>query len=266
MLDRFNRKITYLRISVTDRCNLRCTYCMPEEGITLINRSDILSFVQIAEAVRTGSELGIRKIRITGGEPLVRKDLPELITMIRRIKKIKEIGMTTNGTLLDKYAGTLKQAGLDRVNISMDTIDPEKYKKITRMGNLESVFRGIKAALDAGLTPVKINFVRIPEVNEEDEEQVRLFCKANGLKIRAIRQMNLATGEFYPVEGGMGGVCKICNRLRLTADGYLKPCLYSDLGVPIREMDMKKAFLTVIGQKPKEGETSTSHQFYNIGG
>ena len=161
MLDRFNRKITYLRISVTDRCNLRCRYCMPEEGITLIDRSDILSFDQITDVVRVGSELGIRKIRITGGEPLVRKDLPALIAMIRKIKNIEEIGMTTNGALLDKYAGALKQAGLDRVNISMDTTDPEKYRHITRLGDLESVFRGIRAALDAGLTPVKLSLIHI---------------------------------------------------------------------------------------------------------
>ena len=266
MYDRYNRAITYLRISVTDRCNLRCRYCMPDGEISQIPQRKLLSFHEITEIVRTGSELGIRKIRLTGGEPLVRKNLPELVRMIRNIPEIEEITMTTNGVLLERFANELKQAGLDRVNISLDTLDPEKYHRITRIGTLQDVYRGIDAAIKAGLNPVKINFVRIPGVNEEDEVTVREFCKKKGLQFRAIRQMNLATGEFYPVEGGNGGVCAVCNRLRLTADGFLKPCLYSDVGISVRETGIKEAFQKVVARKPEKGESTHAHHFYNIGG
>ncbi len=265
MYDQFNRKINYLRISLTDRCNLRCTYCVPVEGVTLMPKEDILSQKEIVEVVKTGSNLGITKIRLTGGEPLMRDDIVELVCQIKSINGIQELVMTTNGTRLTKYAKPLKEAGLDRVNISLDTLNPVKYNKITR-GNLQDVLNGIDAALEAGLTPVKINFVRIKGENEEDEQKVKDFCVSKGLKIRFIRQMNLETGEFYPVEGGEGGVCKMCNRLRLTANGTIKPCLHSNFGFNIREFGIEKAFLKALNSKPEKGVGSNTHQFYNIGG
>ncbi len=266
MLDRYNRNITYLRISVTDRCNLRCRYCMPEEGIILKDSRDILSFEEITDVVKAGVKLGISKIRLTGGEPLVRKGIADLIRMIKDIPGIEDIGITTNGTLLPLMAEKLWKAGLRRINISLDSINREKYREITRADKLEEVLTGIAIARKMGFNPVKINFVRIPGVNEEDEKEVRQFCIQHGLKIRFIRQMNLATGEFYPVEGGDGGICKICNRLRLTADGMIIPCLFSDFGYSIREWGIEEAFGKALNRKPQSGQVSNRHNFYNIGG
>ena len=266
MFDRYNRNITYLRISVTDRCNFRCEYCMPAEGVPWKNREEILNFREILDVVKFGAERGIKKIRLTGGEPLLRRNLPELIRMLSALPEIEEIGMTTNGTLLPRYAGELKQAGLSRVNISLDTLNPEKFRKITRLGNLDDVLKGIDAAIEAELLPVKINFVRIKGENEEDEEAVRVFCKEKDLKIRFIRQMDLRTGEFYTVEGGEGGICSICNRLRLTADGFMVPCLHSNQRYSIRESGIKEAFEKAIRNKPKTGYGTTTHEFSNIGG
>ena len=266
MLDPFNRHITYLRISVTDRCNLRCTYCMPAEGVDYKPHNAILSFEEIIEVVRTGVSLGINKIRLTGGEPLVRKGIVGLVKMIHEVEGIRDLGLTTNGILLPGMASALKEAGLNRVNISLDTLDPVKYARITRRGKLEDVLAGIDAAQEAGLDPVKINFVRIKGVNEEDEAPVKSFCEKKGLKLRFIRQMDLASGEFYPVEGGEGGVCKICNRLRMTADGYIVPCLFSDYGYNIREHGIAEAFYLALNKKPESGERSHSHTFNKIGG
>ena len=266
MFDRFNRKITYLRISVTDRCNYRCTYCMPEGGVELKGHEDILTFDEITEVVKTGAQLGISKIRLTGGEPLVRKDLPKLVKMISEINGITEIALTTNGVFLPLYAAELKAAGLNRINISLDTLNPEKFRKISRKGNVDEVLKGIDAAIEAGLLPVKINFVRIAGVNEDDEQVVREFCKSRNLQIRFIRQMNLKTGEFSEVEGGSGGVCSICNRLRLTADGFLVPCLHSGLRFNIRELGILEAFRQAVEMKPEKGTGTTSHEFSNIGG
>ncbi|MDX8340203.1 radical SAM protein [Draconibacterium sp. IB214405] len=266
MYDRFNRHINYLRISVTDRCNFRCEYCMPAEGLPLKKHEDILSFDEITDIVKAGVKLGIRKLRITGGEPLVRKDLPELIQMLTSIPEIEDIGITTNGVLLPRYAKALKAAGLKRVNISLDTMNPEKFKKITRVGELNDVLRGIDAALEAELQPVKINFVRIPGENEVDEQAVREYCQKKGLKLRFIRQMDLRTGEFYAVDGGLGGICKICNRLRLTADGFIVPCLHSGLRYNIRELGIEEAYNQALENKPEKGVGTESHDFSNIGG
>lgn len=266
MYDRFNRRISYLRISVTDRCNFRCVYCMPAEGVPLKKHEEILSFDEITEIVRVGAELGLKKIRLTGGEPLVRKDLPILVKMIASVDEIEEITLTTNGVFLPQLAKPLKEAGLSRINISLDTLDPEKYKKITRGGNVEDVLKGIDAAIEAGLSPVKINFVRIPGENEDDEKAVREFCTAKNLHLRFIRQMNLKTGEFDAVDGGYGGICEICNRLRLTADGYIVPCLHSGLRYNVRELGIRKAFQQAIEFKPEKGTGTETHEFSNIGG
>ena len=266
MYDRFNRRISYLRISVTDRCNFRCVYCMPAEGVPLKKHSEILSFDEIAEIVRIGAELGLKKIRLTGGEPLVRKDLPTLVKMIAAIDGIEEIALTTNGIFLPQLAKPLKAAGLNRVNISLDTLDAEKFSKITRGGDLYDVLKGIDAAIEAGLTPVKINFVRIPGENEDDEKAVREFCTDKNLQLRFIRQMNLKTGEFDAVEGGYGGICEVCNRLRLTADGFIVPCLHSGLRYNIRELGIRQAFQHAVEFKPEKGTGTESHEFSNIGG
>lgn len=266
MLDRFNRKLSYLRISVTDRCNFRCVYCMPAEGVKPKAHKDILSFDEIVEIVKVGVSLGINKIRLTGGEPLVRKGIVELVRMIASIDGVNEIGMTTNGVYLTKYAKALKEAGLNRVNISLDTLNPDKFKEISRVGKLEDVLAGIDAALEAELLPVKINCVRMGDFNAEDEDDIRNFCVNKGLKLRFIRQMNLETGEFYPVEGGAGGICSICNRLRLTADGFLVPCLHSNLRFNIKEFGIEKAFQLAANLKPEKGIGTNSHVFSNIGG
>ena len=266
MFDRFNRKITYLRISVTDRCNFRCTYCMPEGEVELKGHEDILTFDEITEVVKIGAKLGISKIRLTGGEPLVRKDLPKLVKMISEINGINDIALTTNGVFLPQFAGELKAAGLNRINISLDTLNPEKFMKISRKGNVDEVLKGIDAAIEAGLLPVKINFVRIAGVNEEDEQHVREFCKSRNLQIRFIRQMNLKTGEFSEVEGGSGGICSICNRLRLTADGFLVPCLHSGLRFNVRELGIYEAYRQAIELKHEKGTGTTTHEFSNIGG
>ncbi len=266
MYDRFNRRISYLRISVTYRCNFRCMYCMPAEGVPLKKHSEILTFDEIAEIVQVGAELGLKKIRLTGGEPLVRKELPVLVKMIAAVDGIEEIALTTNGVFLPQLAKPLKVAGLNRVNISLDTLDAEKFSKITRGGDLYDVLKGINAAIEAGLTPVKINFVRIPGENEDDEKAVREFCDRKSLQLRFIRQMNLKTGEFDAVDGGYGGICEVCNRLRLTADGFIVPCLHSGLRYNIREIGIRQAFQQAVEFKPEKGTGTESHEFSNIGG
>jgi cyclic pyranopterin phosphate synthase len=239
---------------------------MPAEGVPLKKHEDILSFDEIAEIVKVGTQLGLKKIRFTGGEPLVRKDLTKLVKMISGIEGIEDIGLTTNGFYLQQLAGKLKDAGLNRVNISLDTLNPEKFRKITRTGNIEDVLKGIDAAIEAELLPIKINFVRIKGENEEDEKEVRQYCELKNLQLRFIRQMNLKTGEFSVVEGGVGGNCKICNRLRLTADGFIVPCLHSGLRFNVRELGITEAFRRAVDLKPEKGMGTESHEFSNIGG
>ena len=266
MLDKFDRTINYLRISVTDRCNLRCVYCMTEEGIKLIDHSSVLSFEEIAEFTKVAVEMGISKVRITGGEPLVRKGIVNLIGMISKINGIVDLSMTTNGLLLEKYAQQLKDAGLQRVNISLDTIDEQKFSAITRGGNIDEVKKGIAAAKSAGLHPIKINCVIKKSIDEPDALDVKKYCEENGLEARFIYEMDIEKGEFGVVHGGSGGDCANCNRLRLTSDGFLKPCLFSDISVNIRKVDYKEALRFAVEQKPACGNSSTSHKFYNIGG
>lgn len=266
MFDGFNRRINYLRISVTDRCNLRCRYCMPEEGIRLIRHEDILSFDEITEFTRVAVANGISKVRLTGGEPLVRKSIVELVRMISDIKGIKDFSMTSNGVLLAKYARDLKHAGLRRVNVSLDTVNPLRYRYITRIGNINDVFEGIEAASREGLLPVRINCVVKESKDEEDARGVADFCKRNGLEIRYIREMDLCMGFFSVVEGGTGGNCKICNRIRLTAQGMLKPCLFSDMEFDIRKLGYQKALELAVANKPEAGRKSDNGTFYNIGG
>ncbi|MEI7597567.1 MAG: radical SAM protein [Bacteroidota bacterium] len=266
MLDNFNRTINYLRISVTDRCNLRCTYCMPEDGVQMQNHSDIISFEQIIEVVKAGVKLGISKVRITGGEPLVRKGIVSLVEQIAKIDGIEDLSMTTNAILLKKFANDLRNVGLNRINVSLDTLDANKYREITRCGNLNDAIEGILEAKKVGFNPIKVNCVIKNNANEPDALAVKDFCIEHGLSIRYIHQMNLTNGDFSVVEGGEGGDCKICNRLRLTATGEIKPCLFNNLAFNIKELGIENALKMAISKKPKCGTINNTGEFYNIGG
>jgi len=239
---------------------------MPEEGIQLLQHSDILTFDEIRDFTAMAVEGGVTKVRITGGEPLVRKGISTLVSMLAGIKGIADLSMTTNGVLLARYADDLRYAGLHRVNISLDTVDPDRYREITRGGNINEVFDGIRAAKTAGLLPVKINCVIKASQEEDEARAVKQFCHDWQLEIRYIRQMDLVSGHFSTVVGGTGGDCSRCNRLRLTANGKLKPCLFNSIGYDIRELGYEKALETAIAQKPECGSKNESGTFYNIGG
>lgn len=266
MYDRFNRRINYLRISVTDRCNLRCFYCMPEEGIRLLNHDDILTYEEMAEVVEVAAGKGISKVRVTGGEPLVRKGIVHFIALLERIQGIEDLSMTTNGTLLEEFAQPLAEAGLHRVNISLDTLDPGLYRKVTRGGDVTAVINGIRAAKRTGLTPVKINCVVLEDEKKQDLERMKQFAAEEGVELRYIHQMNLGKGHFSVVEGGEGGKCELCNRLRLTANGKIKPCLFSDLEFDIRELGIAKAIRQAVQWKPEKGTVNSKDLFCSIGG
>ncbi|MFH1297339.1 MAG: radical SAM protein [Bacteroidota bacterium] len=266
MFDCYNRKINYLRISITDRCNLRCLYCMPEEGIPLIKHDQIIRYEEIMEVVKEAVALGIDKVRITGGEPLVRKGVEQLVAMISGIPGIRDFGLTTNGQLLSAFAQKLVDAGLHRINISLDTVDPVRYQELTRGGDIRQLFLGIEVAIRAGLKPVKINCVVRNSSLEKDAREVKAFCEKNGLQLRFIRQMDLEKGCFSVVEGGSGGDCSGCNRLRLTAEGLIKPCLFNNLEFDIRHLGIREALLQAIRLKPEKGSVNTVNSFQNIGG
>jgi cyclic pyranopterin phosphate synthase len=266
MFDKYNRKISYLRVSVTDRCNLRCTYCMPCEGVQLLRHEDILSLEEIAAVVAAGVKMGIEHVRLTGGEPLVRKGIVDLVQMISQIDGINDLSLTTNGQLLEKFAQPLADAGLKRVNVSLDTMNPEIYRIMSRGGEIEPVLKGINAARNAGLLPIKINCVITDSVVEKNAAEVAAYCKQEGLQIRYIHQMNLEKGEFSVVEGGDGGNCASCNRLRLTANGMIKPCLFNDQEFSVREFGAEEAISMALGNKPACGTNNMTGKFYNIGG
>lgn len=315
MQDNFGRNISYLRISITDRCNLRCLYCMPEEGVEFKPHAEVLSYEEIEKVVRAAAPLGITKIRITGGEPLVRKDLPDFIKTLRTIPGIQEIALTTNAILLPRLAYPLKVAGLDRVNISLDSLRPERYKEITRGGDLAKVLHGINLALDLGLKPVKINVVVVKDFNDDEvmdfveftrdkEVHVRFiefmsigesrtwknrgYVENNklkdriGLKTKALTALSqeevevLGNGpaQYFKPKGALGTIgfispvsnhfCGQCNRLRLTADGMLRPCLLSDRYVDIKTAlrsgadlaELQSLVKQAIWNKPLEKEIS----------
>ncbi len=266
MLDQYNREINYLRVSVTDRCNLRCTYCMPDCGIKKVPHSKIISFEEIVKVVEFGARNGITKIRLTGGEPLVRKGIEKLVENIAAINGISDISMTTNGTLLKDKAASLANAGLNRVNVSLDTLDKKEYSTITRGGKLKNVLEGIDEAQRCGLEPIKINVVKFKEREVEGLDELIEYANTRNLRLRFIHQMNLQNGEFSVVEGGSGGNCSLCNRLRLTSTGDIKPCLFSGLAYNIRESGIENAFLNAIENKPKCGTYNKSEEFYQIGG
>ena len=266
MFDRYNRKITYLRISVTDRCNLRCTYCMPAEGVKLLKHEEILTFDEIVDFTKVAVSLGISKVRITGGEPLVRKGIVELVQMLSEIEEINDLSMTTNGILLKQFAKPLFDAGIKRINVSLDTLCKEKFSQITRGGNIDDVLSGIAEAKAVGFNPIKINCVINKTSNEHDAVAVKKFAADNNLQIRFIPLMDLDNGTHGIVEGGEGGNCAKCNRIRLTANGIVKPCLFSEIGFNVRELGPEQAILSAVDSKPRSGNINTTGEFYNIGG
>jgi GTP 3',8-cyclase len=202
IIDRFGRQMTYLRISVTDRCNMRCVYCMPSEGIPWQPHETILTYEEITRIVKTGAQHGIREVRLTGGEPLLRKNLPDLVRLIHAIPGIENISLTTNGLLLAGQADELKQAGLKRVNISLDTLDPIKFRHITRGGELQKVLDGIQTAEAAGLTPIKINVVAMRGINENELLNLARLALIHPWHIRFIELMPLV-GQPMLVEEGL---------------------------------------------------------------
>jgi cyclic pyranopterin phosphate synthase len=280
---------------------------MPPEGVPLRTHNDMLTYDEIVAFSRLAVSRGVYRIRITGGEPLVRKGVEELIAMLAEIEGVVDIALTTNGQLLKEKAALLKAAGLHRVNISLDTLHPERYRIITRGGDIRKTLEGIRAAKEAGLEPVKINCVidieeslydvtpfdiqdgdaecqkRQVEIHEPDAvpkvpqtmpqsahaihvETMRHFAQKEGLQIRFIHRMSLAHGTFSVVEGGTGGDCTHCNRLRLTADGKLKPCLFSNLEYSIRAMGHTAALEAALHNKPQRGTHNSVGSFYEIGG
>lgn len=200
MKDSFGREINYLRVSLTDRCNLRCEYCMPEKGIDKLRHEDIMTLEDTYELIKAFVDLGIDKIRFTGGEPLVRLGLVDLISKVAKLDGVREIAMTTNGVLLEKYAKNLKEAGLTRVNISLDTLDEHKYRQITRGGELEKVLNGIKAAKEVGLIPIKINTVLIGGFNDDEIPALVNLTKDDDIHIRFIELMPIGEAAGFAKE------------------------------------------------------------------
>ena len=278
MIDRFGREITYLRISVTELCNLRCRYCMPEDGICKKSHEEMLTEDEIIMAVEAAASLGIRKLRITGGEPLVKKNIVSICRRAAAVPGIREVCITTNGTLLPELAKPLREAGVSRVNISLDTLDPEKFRYISRVGELEQAVAGIRAALDAGFEKVKLNTVLIGGFNDDEIPALAELTRRYPLDLRFIELMPMYdSGDFGPeafipytvvldrlpglepmatdggvarlyrlplAQGNIGLIspvsahfCGTCNRLRLTADGKLKPCLHSGDEFSIKGLD-----------------------------
>ena len=215
LIDSSCRRINYLRISVTDRCNLRCIYCMPEAGVTWIPHNEILTYEEIATVARIGADLGINKIRVTGGEPLTRTGLPKLIELLSEINGIDEISLTTNGTLLKSQASELKNAGLRRINISLDSFNQERFRRITRHGNLQDVLDGIESAKDTGLNPVKIDMVVIKGINDDEILDFAQKTYEQGWHIRFI--------EFMPLSNIDGFISEEVIRNRIESLGKLEP-------------------------------------------
>jgi cyclic pyranopterin phosphate synthase len=239
---------------------------MPEQATGHIPGAEILTYEEIANIVKTLAPSGISKIRLTGGEPLVRKGLEKLVEKISRVVGISEITLTTNGQLLAGMAQKLSAAGLNRVNISLDTLDPDRYREITRGGEIRKTLKGIEAAKAAGLNPVKINCVTTPESSREEVNDLKKFSLRHGLELRFIRQMHLGSGKFWKVEGGEGGQCHICNRIRLTADGRFISCLFGEEEFSIRKYGIMEAFTHAIKGKPERGRVNSSFTFHSIGG
>jgi len=334
MKDSHGRVIDYLRISLTDKCNFRCIYCMPAEGVCPMGHDELLRIEEIEAITRVATRIGIKSVRLTGGEPLVRKGVVDLVQALNDMPEIENISMTTNGVLLPKMADDLKRAGLSRVNISLDTLDPEQFEFITRVGKIESTLAGIDAALEAGVNPVKINAVTVRSLNQDFLAFAKLSID-RPLHVRFIEYMPVGTStgsdgtgwgkqdvvpseellgiinerareeglpelvpagnddkpigwgparyfEFPGAKGTVGFIsplsrhfCSECNRLRLTADGKLRPCLFSDREVDVRtalreggEEAVYNCFLEALNLKPDEhhDKVGTERNMSQIGG
>jgi cyclic pyranopterin phosphate synthase len=265
MRDSFDRDITYLRISVTDKCNLRCRYCMPPEGVPPRRHEDLLSLEQMAEVARAAVGLGVTKVRLTGGEPLVKRGIEGLVRMIASIAGLEHLAMTTNGTLLGFLARPLREAGLDSVNLSLDTLDPERYRVLTRGGTLDDALAGLAAALEAGF-PVKINMVVLDDTSVAEVERMRTFAAAEGARLQLINHFELGKPKRDEFVFDRPPPCGDCNRIRLTADGMLKPCLHSDAEVRVDFSRLEESLREAILGKPRRGGTSTARAMPQIGG
>ncbi len=315
MIDGEGRRIEYLRLSVTDRCNCRCAYCMPEGGVPMLAHSDILSFEELACVVRAAADLGVRKVRLTGGEPLARRGVVDLVGMVAAVPGIEEVAMTTNATLLAPVAESLREAGLTRLNVSLDSLRPDRYAQITRGGRLDDALAGIAAAREAGFTGTKINCVLMGGVNDDELADVAALARNEAMDVRFIELMPIGpaacwprasfvaadavldalpglellgrdgVAELYRMPGWAGRVglirpmshkfCDGCSRIRVTADGKLKPCLHSAAEINLRGLDhegLLAALRDGIAAKPKyhhmdEGRASDSARDMNeIGG
>jgi GTP 3',8-cyclase len=282
MHDGFGRRVEYLRISVTDKCNLRCVYCMPEEGLPWLKKDQLLSYEEIASIVRSMAPMGLRKLRITGGEPLVRRDLPKLVSMLKAIDGIEDIALSTNAVLLAEIATELRDAGVNRLNVSLDSLIPERIDQISRRpGSAEKIFEGLEAAEKAGFAPIKINCVVMRGFNADEVEAFAEISRQKPWHVRFIEVMptgdnlDVQSDEFvssdelierigrigdlqrvsgpkgngpavyysFPDAPGTIGVitpmshnyCERCNRMRLTADGQLRPCLFGSIQTNLRD-------------------------------
>ena len=265
MLDSFNREINYMRISVTDRCNLRCIYCMPEKGVEKKSHDQILSYEDIYNIVKEASEIGVKKIRITGGESLVRRDIDELVGMIRKIKKVEIIAMTTNAVLLYDMAEKLKNAGLDSINISLDTLDSERYKYITRGGNINDAMKGIKKASELGFK-LKINTVIYDEKSKEELPLLKEYAESINAKLQTIKYYDINKQKLDDIEYDRPKRCESCNRIRLLCDGYLLSCLHSNIKFKVDFNDIRGSIIKCIECKPKNGSYSDVESISMIGG
>lgn len=315
MIDGEGRRIEYLRLSVTDRCNCRCAYCMPAGGVPMLGHADILSFEELAAVARAAAELGVRKVRLTGGEPLARRGVVDLVRMVAAVPGVDEVAMTTNATLLAPVAGALREAGLSRLNVSLDTLRPDRYAKITRCGRLEDALAGLAAAREAGFSRTKVNCVLMGGVNDDEVADLAGLARNEAVDVRFIELMPIGpaagwprasfvaaeavldalpglellgrdgVAELYRMPGWAGRVglirpmshkfCDGCSRIRVTADGKLKPCLHSAAEIDLRGLGhegLLAALRAGIAAKPKyhlmdEGRASDSARDMNeIGG
>ena len=295
MIDQHGRNITYMRLSVTDRCNLRCRYCMPAEGVCLKEHKDMLTEDEMITAVEAAATLGVRKLRITGGEPLVKRNIVSICRRTAMVEGIEEVCLTTNGIFLPRLAEPLRAAGVKRINLSLDTLNPEKYAYITRIGTLEDFRAGFHAALDAGFEKVKINAVLIGGFNDDEILPLAELTRQYPVDMRFIEMMPMYdSGDFrevsfvpytkvlealpdavpvsqdggvaklYRLPGAQGNIglispinahfCGTCNRIRLTADGKVKPCLHSSDEYSLKGLDfdgMKAVLEQAIWNKPQ---------------
>ena len=320
LIDSYDRVVDYIRVSVTERCNFRCTYCMPEKPFSWVPKENLLSFEELFEFLKVAIDEGVKKIRITGGEPLLREDLDKFIKMVYDYKPDIDLAMTTNAFLLKGAAQKLKDAGLKRINVSIDSLKPEVAQKIAQKDVLKNVLDGVDEALAVGLK-VKVNMVPMKGVNDEEILSLLEYCKERGMTIRFIEYMQNAHADeniqglksdellsiigkkytfhdegfdghspshYYTLEDGYkfgiiepyeDDFCKQCNRIRLTAEGHLIPCLYFDEAMSIAEFvkrgDIKGAALVlkeVVKNKPEknrwggEDDEISSRAFYETGG